>query len=75
MAVANALAYYYRATITGIKCFIVEAPGVTKKARIMVWTPGGRFSAGSRKIRQNLLQVKADVNVIKLFTSVIYEFS
>jgi hypothetical protein len=31
MAVANTLAYYDTATITAVKCFIVQAPGWVKK--------------------------------------------
>ncbi len=30
MAVVNALAYYYVATITAVKCFIVHAPSLQK---------------------------------------------
>ncbi len=65
MEVANTLAYYNVATITVLKSFVAQSPGLTFKN----WTRLEITDVTS------FVTLTPGANVIKHFTAVIYEFS
>jgi hypothetical protein len=66
MEVRNTLAYYDRATITAVKCFIVQAHEQTSQLKTRVY-----FNGDLDDEINFLLTLTTGPNVIKLFVPVI----